>query len=170
MNPLLLSIILSLPPAAISFQAAQLRINSLALASQGVTYRTYQNARYNYSIAYPSTLRPQGEADNGDGQAFLSQDEAVEMRVWGSNNIFDLTLRKAYETAITEMESSGGATKYKFLGRDFFAVSGTRGEKVFYQKTLFRGDVLKTFRIDYPVALQSTYDSITARIARSFKG
>src|SRR5574341_695767 len=38
-------------------------------------YRTYHNARFNYSISYPfKVLIPQGEAVNGDGQKFLSQD------------------------------------------------------------------------------------------------
>src|SRR5437868_6035966 len=32
-------------------------------------YQTYTNARFKYSISYPSNLLiPQGEAENGDGQ------------------------------------------------------------------------------------------------------
>ena len=139
--------------------------------NQGITYRTYQNARYNFSIAYPSTLVPEGESDNGDGQTFRTRDDSVLMRVWGSQNISNESLREAYQTAISDIESmDGGTATYKFLGRNFFVVSGLRGGKVIYQKTLMRGDVFKTFLIEYPVALQSTYDSITARVARSFKG
>ena len=33
-------------------------------------YKTYANARFKYSISYPADLLiPQGEAENGDGQA-----------------------------------------------------------------------------------------------------
>jgi hypothetical protein len=139
--------------------------------NQGVTYRTYQNARYNFSIAYPSTLKPEGESDNGDGQTFRSRDDSVLMRAWGSQNISNESLRAAYQSAISDIESiDGGNATYKFLGRNFFVVSGLRGGKVIYQKTLMRGDVFKTFLIEYPVAMQSTYDPITARVARSFKG
>ena len=153
-----------------SGQASQLS-NSIALINQRVTFRTYQNARYNYAIAYPSTLAPQGESDNGDGQAFRSHDGTVELRVWGSHNISNQTLKEAYAEAIAEIGSTGGGyAKYKFLGRDFFVVSGPQGGRIIYQKTIFRGDVIKTFRIEYPMASQATYDAITARVSRSFKG
>jgi hypothetical protein len=147
-------------------------INSpFAPLNQRVTYRTYQNARYNFSIAYPSTLMPEGESDNGDGQAFRSGDDTVLMRAWGSQNISNESLREAYQAAISDIESlDGGTATYKFLGRNFFVVSGTRGGKVVYQKTLMRGGTFKTFLLEYPVSLQSTYDPITAHVARSFKG
>lgn len=145
--------------------------SSFAPFSQRITYRTYQNARFNYSIAYPSTLVPQGESENGDGQVFSSRDGTVELRVWGGYNALNLTLSDAYAEAIADIGSSGGGyAKYKFLGRNYFVVSGPQGGKIIYQKTLFRGDVIKTFRIEYPMASQATYDPITARVSRSFKG
>lgn len=50
-------------------------------------YRTYHNIRFGYSISYPAdSLIPQGEAENGDGQKFLSRDGRTEMLVYGSHN------------------------------------------------------------------------------------
>src|SRR5436190_13571117 len=47
-------------------------------------YRTYSNARFAYSISYPSDLLvPQGESDNGDGQKFQSKDVRAVMLVYG---------------------------------------------------------------------------------------
>lgn len=168
MTTLVLSTVLSLLLGGASFKPEQ---SFFPLVNQRVTYRIYQNARYNFSIAYPSTLVPEGEADNGDGQVFRSHDDTVMMRAWGSNNISNETLREALNAAIADIEEMGdGKATYKFMGRNFFVVSGVRGGNVVYQKTLMRGDVFKTFLIGYPVALKSTYDSITARVARSFKG
>lgn len=51
-------------------------------------YKFYNNARFGYSISYPSDLLvPQGEAENGDGQKFLSMDKSAEMLVYGRYKI-----------------------------------------------------------------------------------
>jgi hypothetical protein len=79
------------------------------------------------------------------------------------------TLAGAYKEAVAEINQNGTVT-YKVLGRNSFVVSGTRGGKVIYQKTLLRGDVFKSFTFEYPVSSKSTYDPVTNRIANSFKG
>jgi predicted metal-dependent RNase len=58
----------------------------------------------------------------------------------------------------------------KLLKKDWFVVSGYAGEKVFYQKTMLKDGVFKTFIIEYDRAQKSFYDPVTARIARSFAG
>lgn len=136
-----------------------------AVTAQRVVYKTYTNARYGYSISYPaSLLTPQGEADNGDGQAFRSRDGAAEMRVYGSQNLGG-GLAGAYREA-----QAGKDVTYKTMKGNWFVVSGRDGGKVFYQKTMLRGDVLKTFTIEYDEAQKATYDAVTARVARSFIG
>lgn len=134
-------------------------------SAQRVVYKTYANARYGYSIAYPANLLvPQGEADNGDGQAFRSQNGAAEMRVYGSQNMGG-GLTAAYNEA-----QAGKDVSYKVIKRNWFVVSGRDGGKIFYQKTMMKGGVLKTFMIEYDESEKATYDAVTARIARSFTG
>jgi hypothetical protein len=133
--------------------------------SQRVTYRTYSNARYGYSIAYPAgILIPQGEADNGDGQKFLSKDGSASMLAFGSNRM-ERSLNDEFQAA----QANRNVT-YKILKRDMFVVSGTDNGKIFYQKTLLRGDVFKTFIIEYDEGDRATFDTITSRVARSFVG
>lgn len=133
--------------------------------SQRVTYRTYSNARYGYSIAYPAGLLiPQGESDNGDGQRFASKDGSATLLAFGSNRM-DRSLAEEFQSA-----QANRSVTYKVLKRDMFVVSGTENGKIFYQKTLLRGDAFKTFIIEYDEQERATFDSITARIARSFVG
>lgn len=133
--------------------------------AQRAVYRTYTNARYNYSISYPSNLLvPQGEADNGDGQAFLSKDGSAEMRVYGSQDLGG-GLRQSFLEA-----QAGKEVSYKTMKGNWFVVSGRSGGKIFYQKTMLKGGALKTFTIEYDESQRSTYDAATARIARSFVG
>jgi hypothetical protein len=140
-------------------------IANASFINQRVTYGTYTNARYAFSIAYPvGILVPQGEPDNGDGQKFASRDGSATLLAFGSNRL-DRSLQDEFQTA-----QENRAVTYKILKRDMFVVSGTGNGKIFYQKTLLRGDVFKTFIIEYDEQQRATFDAITARIARSFVG
>jgi len=140
----------------------------LALTSaqaQAPTYKTYSNARFSYSISYPSSLVPQGESENGDGQKFRSSDGRIELIVFGSNNALNQTLKGMYD------ETRGtGKVNYEVLKPGWFVVSGVDNGKIFYQKTILRENVFKTFRIEYDESVKQQWDPITARIGRSFKG
>jgi hypothetical protein len=136
--------------------------------SDAISYKFYNNARYQYSIAYPAgILIPQGEADNGDGQKFLSKDGKVVMLVYGQFNVLNQTLKKAFSEALSD--TPGGAVAYKLLKNNWFVVSGTVSNRVFYQKTTLVDDTFKTFRIEYPESQKDAFDKITGEIAKSFK-
>jgi hypothetical protein len=140
-------------------------------ASAQAGYRRYHNARFGYSISYPvKILIPQGEAANGDGQKFLSRDGRTEILVYGSHNVFDQTLQQVYQKELSRTEHPNRLVTYQVLKADWFVVSGIEGGRVFYQKTLLRGGVFKTFRIEYDERQKGTFDSITATISRSFRG
>ncbi|PYS51817.1 MAG: hypothetical protein DMF68_03190 [Acidobacteria bacterium] len=133
---------------------------------QRVTYRTYTNVRFQYSVSYPAgILIPQGESTNSDGQIFRSRDRHAEMRVFGRYNVQDETLQSAFNAA-----QEGKDVTYKALKGNFYVVSGRQNGKIFYEKTMLKGDTFKTFMIEYDESESAKYDPITARIARSFVG
>ena len=127
-------------------------------------YDTYGNARFGYSISYPTSLKPQGEAENGDGQVFKNAD--AELRVWGSNNALMRTLNEEYQSALNDF---GAGVTYKTLLKNGFVISGKKGGKIFYQKTFLKDDQFFTFTFEYKESKKSVYDSITTKIAKSFK-
>jgi hypothetical protein len=139
------------------------------LATSQNDYKTYTNARFKYSISYPADLlTPQGESENGDGQVFKEKGpSSVEMRVYGGYIVSNETLRSRYAELVRKW--SNGIT-YKVIRRDWFVVSAIVSGKIHYQKTILRGDVFKTFEIEYDAVRGSTYNDVTDRIARSFKG
>jgi hypothetical protein len=134
-------------------------------------YDTYHNERFDYSIDYPKeVLFPQGESDNGDGQKFLSKDADVSLLVYGSNNSLNQSLEEVYRE-----ESRGGTAEnpkkvvtYKVLEDNWFVVSGYNSGRIFYQKTIFHDDVLKTFVFEYDESEKERYDPIAKRLAASF--
>jgi len=110
-------------------------------------YEIYHNTRFGYSISYPKdVLYPQGEADNGDGQKFLSKEADASLLVYGSQNLDDQTLEEIYQE-----ESRGGTIEnpkkvitYRALKGNLFVVSGYMSGNIFYQKTIlnFHGEIL----------------------------
>lgn len=153
---------------AVSVTAA-LAATQFAIATPQNNYKTYTNARFKYSIDYPADLLiPQGEAENGDGQAFREKSSSsVEMTVYGGHNVLNQTLRSRYEKLVREW---GKGVTYKVIRKDWFVVSAMVSGKIHYQKTILRGDVFKTFEIEYDAVRGSTYNDVTDRISKSFKG
>ena len=148
--------------------AVAMAVGQTAFATPQNNYKTYTNARFKYSIGYPADLLiPQGEAENGDGQIFKEKDRSsVEMRVYGGYNVSNETLRSRYAELIRKWNN----VTYKVIRRDWFVVSAMVNGKIHYQKTILRGDVFKTFEIVYDAVRGSTYNDVTDRIAKSFKG
>jgi hypothetical protein len=184
MTPLTLSIALSLMLSgsnghveqSFSKPVAQTTIQRtnhpfLSTLSAQAKYRSYSNARFGYSVSYPAgILIPQGESQNSDGQIFRSPDGKAEMRVFGRYNVQDETLRSAFNQAVKGEDSSGRKVTYKLLKGNFYVVSGHQNGKIFYEKTMLKGDAFKTFMIEYDESQSTTYDPITSRVARSFVG
>lgn len=136
---------------------------------QRAAYRRYTNVRFAYAVSYPAgILIPQGEATNSDGQIFRSRDGHAEMRVFGRHNIDNETIKSAFEKAVAGEDGAARVLTYKLLKGDTYVVSGRRNGKIFYEKTMLKGDVFKTFTIEYDESERARYDPITARISRSF--
>jgi hypothetical protein len=143
-------------------------VQALGVSAGDNVYKSYANARFNYSISYPANLLiPQGEAENGDGQTFRSQDGHAEMRVWGQNNVNSETLRASFTRTVNEW---GKGVNYEVIKGDWFVVTARVNGKIHYQKTMLRRGVFKTFLIEYDATHRATYDSVTARISKSFVG
>jgi hypothetical protein len=149
--------------AAVAIAASQ-----TAFAVPQNNYQVYTNARFKYSISYPADLLvPEGEAENGDGQVFKEKGgSSVEMRVYGGYNALNETLSNRYQKVIREWSN----VTYKVLRKDWFVVSGLVNGKIHYQKTMLRGETFKTFEIEYDAVRGSTYNEVTDRISKSFKG
>ena len=130
-------------------------------------YNSYGNARFGYSISYPSNLVGKGEAENGDGQVFQTKDKSAKLTVWGANNALNQSLKAIYNG---DLKERGKSVTYKTIGANFYVISGKQGGKIFYQKTIRSSeDTYFTFIFEYAENKRSTYDKATAQIAKSFK-
>jgi serine/threonine-protein kinase len=132
-------------------------------------WKIYVNDRFGTSIEYPSRFRPGRPPDNNDGLSFTASDGAT-LAVWDSFNIDELDI-KALEADISEGRVKGERITYRASGKNWFVLSGTRGDSLFYSRYLLshRGEVKNALEIVYPAALTSAYDPIVARISKSLR-
>ena len=130
---------------------------------------TYTNPRFGTSIRYPAELFvPQPPPENGDGRTFASANGLAQFLVFGQFNAFEKTLAELI--ADDKADPRNASVTYERTGRDWYVLSGYRGEKVFYRKVLLRsgGEVLHVFEIDYPASAKPVFDPMAANMAKAF--
>ena len=105
----------------------------------------YTNDRFGYSISYRSDMFiAQPESDNRDGCRFVSMDNRATITTWGRYVMGSLD--SEYLSAI-----KGKNITYQSVHPSWFALSGFRGSKIFYRKTLISKDGLSlhSFELEY---------------------
>jgi hypothetical protein len=151
---------------------ALLALPDLALAqdkSAQEKWTAYRNDRFGTAIEYPSRFRPGRPPDNNDGLSFTAADGAA-LAVWGSFNIEEHDVA-GLESFLREDPKKGEQITYRAAGKNWLVLSGTRDERIFYQRYLFshRHEVVNAFEISYPAVLAASYNPIAARISKSLR-
>jgi hypothetical protein len=131
-------------------------------------WKSYTNVRFQYTICYPADLLvPQGESPNSDGQKFLAKDGA-QLLVFGRNNALDETLGDILAQTKARLADAQGRVTYKVLKPNWFVVSGQNDQTIFYAKTLYSHDQLKSFELSYNRSRAAIYQPLIGRIAACF--
>ena len=144
------------------------------VSASEVEYDRYLNGRFSYGISYPvGVLEPLEEAQNGDGRGFRSKDGKTMMLAYGSNNVLFNTLSDVFLQEI-ERESDDGQVRdvtYKALRTNWFVVSGTEGDSIFYTKVIYnKGEnQFIYFRISYPDSQREIYDPVVSEVSKSMR-
>ena len=142
-----------------------------ACAAKQPVYKTYNNARFNYSISYPpDELIPQGEPEDGDGQRFLSKDGRVIVWVYGSYDALNQTLRDIQQSEIERFKGLEGSFKTLKAQVDSTSsiLEGDSDTNVYYEKVIFSRNTIFTFIAQYPKDEAPTFEPIISRMAASF--
>ena len=141
-----------------------------ATAAPGAnSYSTYHNARFGYSVLYPSNLvSPRPEAPNGDGRVFKSSDGRATLSVWGENNVFDRSLKTQMNEARLDWAKDKAKVTYSKMGNGFYVLSGLTGGQIFYEKTVPIRGGFATMLWQYPRTQKTTYDVAVTRTTRAF--
>jgi hypothetical protein len=140
-----------------------------AAPAEADQWRTYQNDRYGTTIDYPDQFKPEPPPGVDDGRTFISADGA-QFSVYASYNAENFNLT-AYQDFTLKNLDPGQAVTYKASGNNWFVISGTKGNDIFYERHLLShsGQMTEGFSMAYPAAAKQIYDPIVARMAKSFR-
>ena len=144
------------------------------------TLSSYANARYGFSMKYPSTFSAQ-ESQNGDGVTLTSISPAITIRAYGSMNALSQNLDEylnfardnlfkesagAEESAATET-TLGGLPAQERRWQYVNSVDGT--QTIMDQVTALKGDSFYTVQMVIAYSDYSQYAPMFDEILKSFK-
>ncbi len=140
------------------------------MASANDRYQNYCNSRFEYCLDYPTHLKPQPEAQNGDGRDFTAADGSVNLKVWGSLDISEgKSPAQRLKDSLTTASNNRRIT-YRNIQPQGYVLSGyTPKGKIFYRKTILKNGELVNLEFTYPTTAKKQYDAIVTHVARSFQ-
>lgn len=126
----------------------------------------YCNAKYDYCVSVPSSLKPQYAPPAQDGQVFLSDDMFVQIHVMANLNVFNQTIVESYQAELKRKKLT-----YHQLLKDSYVISGMdEGGSIFYQKTVLEAGRFRSLLFLYPPARKAEFDRLIPEVLKSFVG
>ncbi|MGH6843269.1 MAG: hypothetical protein ACRECU_00805 [Methylocella sp.] len=126
----------------------------------------YCNARFGQCANIPSTFKSDPPPANGDGLIFRDEN-AMSVTVSASYNL-DWSLEDAIKMTLDTLGEVGPST-YQKQGKDWYVVSGHKGDNIYYVKSFVKKSTISTLWIEYPSSQKSADDDIASQISSSFR-
>ena len=115
-------------------------------------------------------FRPSNSQGVHNGQLFATADGRAKLLVGALPNIDGLSVR-AYRDYVMRTNYPNSKLDYAPLRKNWFVVSGTVDEIMFYQRVSFRcaNRLINSWAMVYPVAERDFYDRIVERVHKHFR-
>ncbi|GGD16630.1 hypothetical protein [Aureimonas glaciei] len=124
---------------------------------------TYRNERFGTVATFPREAFPEAQPEpvNRDGRAWTGPNGA-ELFIYARAN-------RGGETPSTIIadRAADDTVTYKKGGKRWVVVSGYRDGKIFYERYIFRGDLVHSVAIRYPERARTRYDPLVGPITLS---
>lgn len=143
-------------------------MKSNSATGKKINYQSYYNERYDYTVAYPTFLTPQREADNGDGRKFIAKDGINQMWIYHCSKMnIETGDTPTIEEAFNEDLQNKNVT-LKRLDDDYYIISGQLGKKLFTQYTFWVNDNYFTIWFEYAPKDEILFEDIIKYVIGSF--
>jgi len=148
---------------------------TVALLLLGVTpalaadWGHYGNARFGYGVDVPPGFVAQGEADNGDGQVFLTP--TATLTVYGGHIVMGDFEAEVRRREAADADSGWGLT-YRSSSPQNASYSGKKGARILYARlvALCKGTEFAAFELNYSRIDIGKFDALINRLVRSLRG
>lgn len=133
-----------------------------------LTYETYTNNKYGFSIDYPTNLIADTLPTNGDGLLFKSIDGTVSISVSGINNVSNETSESLYNRELSKLRVK---PDYNALFKKSYAISWDENGTTYYKYYVVceNNSSIQGFAIEYPTNQNDTYAPMIEKVYKSFK-
>lgn len=128
---------------------------------------TYRNARFGFSIRYPSTWARGQEPTNGDGCIISPQDGTIEVTVSGSNNTLNETTQAAYYRTLN-VAKQRGIPGFHTVSDDWYVVTYTDGTFIYYVKGFVGTGSENKLHIKYLQSKKDQYQDVVQQLENGF--
>lgn len=118
-------------------------------------YKTYHNQRFGYRLDYPAD-----EPENGDGRRFLSPDGQTVLTAFAGYAAATNGLGKRRSVAREDWQAKHATFTLDQLTRTGYVLSGQVKGQIFYERTVFKNDMLTPFIWEYPVTRKAAMDAV----------
>jgi hypothetical protein len=135
-------------------------------------WRTYVDPDRGTAVEYPAGVFSveAGAPDRGSGREFRTKDGRARLIIYTLPNEERRSPRSYLRRHLL---LAPGALQYTRVARQFFAISGTRNDNVFYSRCNFpnrrHGDMRCIF-LEYPERETKAWDAIVTRVSLSLRG
>jgi hypothetical protein len=125
----------------------------------------YENETYGTTAVYPVEAFPNKMPSTPEG-IVRESDSGAQIVVYGRENEKGETPASTYR-----WRASRDDVTYHKVGRGWLVVSGfLKDGRIFYERYLFRGGLIHSVSIRYPVGQRRVYDRLLGPITRSLDG
>lgn len=133
-----------------------------------LTYETYTNNKYGFSIDHPTNLIADALPINGDGLLFKSTDGTVSINVSGINNVSNETSKSLYNRDLSKLRVK---PDYKVLFKKSYAISWDENGITYYKYYVVceNNGSIQGFAIEYPTNQNDIYAPMIEKVYKSFK-
>ena len=128
-----------------------------------LTFKTYSNARFGFSLSYPDIYTKKTESDNGDGISMESSDKLHTLKIWGGYNVNNssgvdlMNMAKKRVSHIIHEYADDHVYKLEYGGGDDTPI-------IFNEVSCVTGDQLFGFIISYPEKEKGGYADIVTKM------
>lgn len=134
-------------------------------------WQTISHATLGFKISYPGNVfQPAAVQPSPVGQVLVSRDGVAKLLIAAFDNEAGSTLAE-YRSHVLETSYPRSDIDYAPVRRDWFVLSGTRNDTVFYERVSFtcEGRRITSWAMLYPRTQHHYYDRILEQIARTFQ-
>ena len=131
---------------------------------------SYHNAAFGFALQYPGDVFVLDPSQSDGGRSFLSRDGRARLVISAAVNTSGITVAK-HRQSLVEAHYKGATFDYAPQRRTWFVLSGTVGDKIFYQRVTFACDrrAFHGWKLVYPVAERTFYDGIVEAVHRRYR-